>query len=206
MSDVIYHGPIYKFLFYIKHFGKDLNKKILDCGAGGNTPPLGLFYERGFETHGIDISEEQIKLAEKFSQENKMELNIIKGDIRDIPFENESFEFVLSYNTIFHLTKKDIKKSIDEAKRVLKKNGLFFVNFMTPEDKYFGEGKQISKGEFELVNDEGVKRYRAFFELEEVKEYFDGFEILLLENRHIRLPTLWKDYEASYIDIIVKKR
>ena len=36
-------------------------------------------------------------------------------------------------------------------------------------------------------------------------KFFEGFEIILLENRHIRLPTIWKDYEASYIDCIAKK-
>jgi SAM-dependent methyltransferase len=205
MSNVIYHGPNYKFLFYIKHFGKDLGNKILDCGAGGITPPLGLFYEHGFETYGIEISDEQIKLAEKFSKEHKMKLNIIKGDIRELPYDNEFFDYAFSYNTIFHLTKKDIKKMIGEVKRILKKGGLFFVNFMTPEDKYYGEGKEISKGEFVLVDDEGQERYRVFLELDEVKEYFSDFEIILLENRHIRLPTIWKDYEASYIDCIVKK-
>lgn len=38
MSKIIYQGPPYKFLFYIKHFGKDLVNKILDCGAGGKIP------------------------------------------------------------------------------------------------------------------------------------------------------------------------
>lgn len=119
-----------------------------------------------------------------------MKLNIIKVDIRKLPYDDESFDYALSYNTIFHLTKKDIKKSIAEINRVLKKNGLFFVNFMTQEDKYYGEGKEINEGEFVLVNEEGQERYRAFFELNEVKEYFEGFEIILLENRHIRLSTV----------------
>ncbi len=205
MSVIFYPAPIHKLLFYISHFGKDVEKKILDCGAGGNTPPLGLFYEQGFETYGIDVSDEQIKAAEEFSQTHSMKLNITKGDMRELPFEDESFGFVYSYNAIFHLTKKDIEKSIAEFHRVLKTNGLLFVNFMTPEDKYYGEGKEIGNGEFVLTNDEGQERIRTFFDLEEVKELFKDFELILLENRHIRLPTIWKNYEASYIDCIVKK-
>lgn len=206
MEAIIYHASLYKFLFYIKHFAKDVEKKILDCGAGGKTPPLGLFHEHGFETHGIDISEEQIKLAEDFSRVNDMKLNLKLGDMQELPYEDESFGFVYSYNTIFHLLKIGTRKAIAEIKRVLKKDGLFYVNFMTYEDGYYGEGKELGKGEFVLQNDDGSDRYRLFLEdHNEAKEFFDGFEIILLENRYIRLPTTWKDYEASYIDCIAKK-
>ncbi|MHA1121929.1 MAG: class I SAM-dependent methyltransferase [Candidatus Heimdallarchaeota archaeon] len=206
MEATIYHAPVYKFIFFIKHYAKDIEKKVLDCGAGGKTPPLGLFHEWGFETHGIDISEEQIKFAEDFAQVNGMKLNLIQGDMQVLPYEDESFGFVYSYNTIFHLLKEGTRKAIAEVKRVLKKGGLFYVNFMTFEDGYYGEGKEVGKGEFVLQNDDGSDRYRLFLEdHNEAKEFFEGFEIILLENRHIRLPTTWKDYEASYIDCIVKK-
>ncbi|MGC9777698.1 MAG: class I SAM-dependent methyltransferase [Candidatus Heimdallarchaeota archaeon] len=206
MSYNFYPAPVYKFGSYIDYFAKEMEKKILDCGAGGKKPPLAMFNELGFETHGIEISDEQIKLAEEFIQKNNMQIDIIKGDIRELPYEDESFSFVYSYNTIFHLTKKDIKKAITEVRRVLRKDGLFFVNFMSMDDKYYGEGKKIGKGEFVLVNEEGQERYRTFFETQEVKDYFDSFDFLLLENRHIRMPTIWKDYEASYIDCIVKRK
>ena len=206
MEAIIYQAPLYKFLFYIKHFAKDVEKKILDCGAGGKTPPLGLFHEHGFETHGIDISEEQIKLAEDFARVNGMKLNLIQGDMQELQYEDESFGFVYSYNTIFHLLKEGTRKAIAEVRRVLKKDGLFYVNFMAFDDGYYGEGKELGKGEFVLQNDDGSERYRLFLENHhEAADLFEGFEIILLENRHIRLPTIWKDYEASYIDCIVKK-
>lgn len=206
VEPIIYPAPIHKFLFYINHFAKDVEKKVLDCGAGGKTPPLGLFHDYGYETHGIDISEEQIKLAEEFSQENGMKLNLKQSDMQELPYEDESFGFIYSYNTIFHLLKKGTRKAISEVRRVLKKGGLFYVNFMTFDDGYYGEGKELGKGEFVLLNDDGSERYRLFLEDHlEAAEFFDGWEIILLENRHIRLPTLWKDYEASYIDCIVKK-
>ena len=206
MSITIYHAPIYNFRFFIDVFTKNMEKKILDCGAGGATPPLSLFYEHGFETHGIDISIEQIKLAEEFAQKKGQKLNIIKGDMRSLPYEDESFSYVLSYNTIFHLSKNDMKKAIKEMRRVLKKGGLLFVNFMSVDDKYFGEGKEIRKGEFVLTDENGEERFRSFLENSEINEYFEGFKLLLHENRHIRLPTLWKNYEASYIDCIVQKK
>ena len=43
--------------------------------------------------------------------------------MRQLKFENESLSFVYSYNSVFHMTKADISKSISEMKRVLKPNG-----------------------------------------------------------------------------------
>ncbi|MFW9923130.1 MAG: class I SAM-dependent methyltransferase [Candidatus Thorarchaeota archaeon] len=206
MTAVVYHSPIYKFLFSIDVFAKDMEKKILDCGAGGSKPPLSLFHDYGFETHGIEISMEQIKLAEEFANKKGQQLNIQKGDIRSLPYEDESFSYVISYNTIFHMNKNDMKKTIGEIRRVLKKGGFLFVNFMSIDDKFFGEGKEIGKGEFVLQDEKGeFTRYRSFLENNEINDYFEGFELLLHENRHIRLPTLWKNYEASYIDCLVRK-
>jgi ubiquinone/menaquinone biosynthesis C-methylase UbiE len=178
MEPIIYHGPIYKFLFYIRHFAKDIEKKVLDCGAGGETPPLGLFSEYGYETHGIDISKEQIKLAEEFARKNGMEFNLKQCDMQEIPYEDESFGFVLSYNTIFHLLREGTKKAIAEVKRVLKKGGLFYVNFMTYEDGYYGEGKEVGKGEFFLKNDDGTDRYRFF-----LKDHLEAAELNAFSNR-----------------------
>jgi hypothetical protein len=38
-------------------------QKVLDCAAGGRVPPLGLFHENGFDTWGIDLSEEALDRA-----------------------------------------------------------------------------------------------------------------------------------------------
>ncbi|WP_425449095.1 hypothetical protein [Dethiothermospora halolimnae] len=39
----------------------DLEKKVLDCGAGGNRPHLTMFYEQGYKTKGIEISDKSLK-------------------------------------------------------------------------------------------------------------------------------------------------
>ncbi len=65
MGNLPYPTPLYTFLRMILQARAKLpqpsGSKILDCGAGGETPPLGLFHESGFETWGIDISPEQLQ-------------------------------------------------------------------------------------------------------------------------------------------------
>lgn len=78
---------VYKFLDYCNQ--SNLEKKVVDCGAGGNMPPLGMFYSEGYETVGIEMDNNQISLAGSFEKKHNMKLNIIKGDMRYIPFKNE---------------------------------------------------------------------------------------------------------------------
>ena len=78
---------VYKFLDYCNQ--SNLEKKVVDCGAGGNMPPLGMFYSEGYETVGIEMDNNQISLAGSFEKKHNIKLNIIKGDMRYIPFKNE---------------------------------------------------------------------------------------------------------------------
>lgn len=178
--------PLYGFLRECN--ASPLEKVILDCGAGGDNPPLALFYEYTYTTYGIDISDEQLELAHAFCRENNMELNITKGDIRCIPFEDESLSFVYSINTICHLTKKDTATTVKEMERVLKREGLCFVNFVSVDDVMFGQGKKVGKGEFIQEEDwyPGIAKEGhvcSYYEDEEPDEYFHNFEIIRKEKR-----------------------
>jgi ubiquinone/menaquinone biosynthesis C-methylase UbiE len=94
MNLVFRQTQLYKFLSYCNQ--SDLEKIVLDCGAGGNCPPLALFSEFGYKTYGIEVSDSQIEKARTFSKEHNVELNISKGDITSLTFEDESISFIYS--------------------------------------------------------------------------------------------------------------
>jgi ubiquinone/menaquinone biosynthesis C-methylase UbiE len=113
--------PLYGFLKECND--SPLTKEVLDCGAGGKNPPLTLFYEQGYRVYGIDITRQQIELAQEFCVEAHINLPMIQGDARHIPFRDESMSFVYSVNTLCHLSKRDTATALKEIERVLKKNG-----------------------------------------------------------------------------------
>ena len=203
MDTLIRQFPVYRFLWFCEK--SELEKKVLDCGAGGILPPLTLFNQRGYETHGVDISDTQVHKAKEFSTKLGLDLNITKGDMRKLPYENESFSFVYSYNTIFHLTKEDIKVALNEITRVLKRNGLFYANFLSTDDNLCGKGEEIGKGEYlqKEGNDEVV---HTFFEDDELKDYIGNFDIILLEKTKEQNPKRWGDYTASFFHYILQKK
>ncbi len=64
-------SPLYEFLSFMQASLADgehlTGKKILECGAGGATPPLVLFAQHDLMAYGIDVSAEQIALATQFA-------------------------------------------------------------------------------------------------------------------------------------------
>ena len=191
---VIIPGPTGRVLYgFLKECNASpLEKIVLDCGAGGETPPLALFYEHGYKPYGIDTSDEQIGAAHTFCKENSIPLTIVKGDMRDIPFHDGSMSFVYSLNTVCHLTKRDTACAIKEIERVLTGDGLVMVNFISEDDEWFGRGKKVGKGEFLQEEDwyPGVVKKGhicSYYKDDEPDIYFESFEIIRREKRILEL-------------------
>jgi len=180
-----------------------LPKKILDCGAGGGTPPLAIFHQEGYKCHGIELLDSQIERAKAYEREHNMNFNIIKGDMRNLPYENESFSFVFSHHTVFHLCKKEVARTIKEMERVLMPEGLLFVNFPSYECRGYGVGEEKEKGEF-VIDIEGEEVLHSFFKDDEADKYFQNFNIISKKKWVLLKNEGWVDGMAM-IEYVGKK-
>lgn len=202
MSFVIYPPSLYKFLKIAKE--QNVEKTVLDCGAGGKRPPLALFYLHGFKTKGIDISDEQIKLAKGFEEVYEMELDIKKADMTDLPFPDESFGCVFTYNSSIHLTKSDTDKAIKEMLRVLKKDGLLYINFILNIEGRTSLGEEKEPGEF-WMKIEGEDVVHSSYSDDEIDIYFKDTTIIFKEKRIFTVNNGSNHYTDGYIEYIIKK-
>jgi len=203
MHNVFRQTPLYRFLDYCNNEISD-SKKILDCGAGGQMPPLSLFHSHGYETTGIDLDKKQVEKANAYGLFSNQLLNIIKGDMTKLDFEDNSFDFVYSYNSIFHMKKKDIKVAIDEMIRVLKPGGLMFVNFLSVDDFRCGEGPHLGDNQYEQMDDEPV--IHSYFEYDEAEAYFKNLDFVLKERRIIERLYEGQRIKQGFIDYILRKQ
>lgn len=202
MNFIFRQTQLYKFLKYCSE--NNLEKVVLDCGAGGKYPPLALFLEYGYKTLGIEISDSQIEKAKAFADEFNINLNINKGDIKQLPFDDESISYIYSYNTIFHMKKSDMTKGINEIKRVLKTGGICFINFLSVNDSDFGKGEKIGKNEF-LQDEWNDKVIHTFYETDEAEAHFEDMKILFKENRILERYYHGRKIREGFIDYIVEK-
>ncbi|SKC69196.1 class I SAM-dependent methyltransferase [Maledivibacter halophilus] len=203
MHNLINAFPLYNFLKYCNTIS--LEKVILDCGAGGSNPPLSLFYEFGYETYGIEICEEQLEKANLFCNSCNMDLNIIKGDMKKIPFINEFFSFLFSYNTSVHMRKEGFSQALLEFYRVLKHGGLCYINFLSEDCDTYGKGVQVGDGEFKQIEDNQEVFY-CHYKDNEVEQNFYGFEIIYKEKRIIQRKIDEREYTSAYLDYILVKK
>lgn len=203
MKTIFRQTQLYKFLQYCEEYGAE--KVVLDCGAGGDCPPLAIFAEHGYKTFGIEIDERQLDKANLFAKERGIALDIRKGDMRKIPFEDESLGCVFSYGAIFHMKKEDIKSAIKEIKRVLKPGGLCFVNFLSIHDFRYNTGEKIGDGEY-IQEEEGETVIHSYYQLDEGDKHFEDMDFVYKENRV--LERLYKGHKIrqGYIDYIVRKK
>ncbi|MHA1884655.1 MAG: class I SAM-dependent methyltransferase [Promethearchaeota archaeon] len=202
MIKKFYPSSLYNFLRFTE--SNSIKKRILDCGAGGPNPKLAFFYENGFESYGIDISDDQIKETEEYCEKNKMKLNIIKADMREIPFESEFFGYVYSYLSMVHLSKVDTKIAINEMFRVLTTGGLCYLNFLSIDDIHFNKTNESLQGEI-ITEERDQEWIHSYFEDDEPDEFFTNFEILYKEKRTIVKGKYFNTGRTCILDYIVRK-
>lgn len=101
----------------------------LDVGSGTGILALELakaFPE--FEFVGLDLSEAAVTVAREQAEERKLAARVSfeRGDADDMPFDDSSFDLVVSSNTL-HLL-KDPVRMFDEVQRVLDPSGRFVIS------------------------------------------------------------------------------
>lgn len=208
MPTVYRQIPLYAFLLFCNRSA--LPREILDCGAGGDCPPLCLFAEHGYKTFGIECDGDQLERADSFARNQGMNLNIRVGDMRQLPFLDNSISHAFSYNTIFHMRKADIALAISELRRVMRPGGLLFVNFMSVDDFTYGKGEKVGEGEYlqgkYLELEDGQEILHSYHDFEEPEQYFTGFSV---QTKEIRQRHIFRNQDETihmgFIDYILEK-
>jgi SAM-dependent methyltransferase len=122
------------------------NEIILDVGCGRGLMLIGAAKRVNTgKAVGIDIWQQQdqsnnsaigtLQNAKLEGVENRVEVKT--ADMRDLPFQNETFDVVTSAWAVHNLeTKVDRQKAIEEILRVLKPNGVLILADISNQEEY----------------------------------------------------------------------
>lgn len=118
---------IIKRIYKLKKYGK-----TLDIGIGDGYLLEGL--SKGFEIFGIDISEQNIESTKKLFAEKNIKANLQLGSIDKMPFQDNTFDFIVASDVLEHIDKEKLKKALKEIYRILSKEGFFLVTVPADEN------------------------------------------------------------------------
>ncbi len=122
-------------------------RRALDVGAGLGRH-LVYLAENGFDVWGCDLSLDGVAECRQALAPRGLAERVQVADMRALPYPDASFDLVLAINVLYHGTRADLVKALDEVRRVLVPGGLFLGTFNDRRNSSWGNGEQIEPHTF----------------------------------------------------------
>jgi 2-polyprenyl-3-methyl-5-hydroxy-6-metoxy-1,4-benzoquinol methylase len=135
----------------VNRFDMSQIKGVLDLGCGIGRHTL-LLAETGFDVTALDSSTEALALLRKQCEEKGIIVNIIQGDYSQNHFSQESFDFILAYNVLYHGHREDFQNAIHLIHKWLRPQGWFFFTCPSRRDDKYGNGALVAPHTFRSLN------------------------------------------------------
>lgn len=124
-----YYSYNYFFILPNRWWGELKNKNILITDLFnerlGLNEHLKSIIKNGNTVVGIDVSCIVTRMAKKNCQQYGV--TFVTADVRDLPFEPEVFDFIISPSTVDHFPKSQISSTLKGLRCVLKKDGRMII-------------------------------------------------------------------------------
>jgi len=114
----------------VERAGVEPGMDLLDvaCGTGNASVPAA---KAGARVTGLDFAPALLEIARERASDAMVEIDFVEGDAQELPFEDASFDRVLS--TFGHMFAPDHARTAAEMKRVLRPGGAIAFACWTPE-------------------------------------------------------------------------
>ena len=170
-----------------------VNSSLADIGCGNGKNML---YRTDLKSTGMDLCESFVEICINRG------LNVVRGDIRSIPFESDSFDNSISIAVIHHLEKREDRvKAIEEILRITKNDGKILISVWAFEQDEKSKRKFLTQDEmvpFQKKNGEKFYRYYHLYRKGEIEE-----ELKMIDSNKFEIV---KSYDENNNYILVLKK
>jgi tellurite methyltransferase len=160
----------------INSLDKSRVKDVLDlgCGLGRHTF---LLAEAGFSVTAVDFSSHALSALRKSLTKNKYQIRIINGDFTQDLFPDSSFDFILSYNVLYHGYRWDFEAVLRRIRQWLRVEGTLFFTCPTHKDSKFGSGELVAPNTYKPLNSIHPGDMHFFASEADLRDLLQRFEI-----------------------------
>lgn len=147
------------------------NSKVLDIGSGLGGSSLYINEKYGCSVHGVDISENMIRIAKSRNIENE-KIQFEMCDILEKDFPENSFDLIYSRDTILHLQLEDKQILFDKCRRWLKPQGVLVItDYCANKPEFWDDAFKayVADRKYTLITIEQYKNLLTQSQLKEVK-------------------------------------
>ncbi len=174
------HDGVVKFLGFLKT--KNANR-ILDLGCGDGRHLIFLA-RQGFIPIGIDNAFWGIRRTNEWIKKEGLSVELVCADVRFLPWNDESFDSVISIQVIHHQRLSAIRETLSGVKRILRAGGFFYFTVPKFPPGNWKENKYMEIEKHTYVPLEGFEKDlpHHLFTCEELVSILNEFEILEIKD------------------------
>ncbi|MGF1594672.1 MAG: class I SAM-dependent methyltransferase [Kiloniellaceae bacterium] len=161
----------------------------LGCGVGRHACFLA---GAGLDVQAMDASTSGLAYAAQQARDLGLTVTFRDGLMTELPYADGSFDYVLSFNVIYHGDGSVVARAVSEIHRVLKPGGLFHGTLLSKRNAKYGLGKEVACNTFVIDGASGDKTHPHFYcNAVELVTLFENFELLRLVDREHERPGTW---------------
>lgn len=178
---------------------------VLDIGTGKGRHAL-FFAKNGFKASAIDLSESSITYVKEQIKEKGLDnIDARVEDMTELSYENQSFDCVICFHTIYHTSYDGVVKALREINRVLKDKGEAFISFNTKDNPHYVKEKTVDG--YTMIATEGHEAGipHCYVDENDLFGLLQDFEILSM-NKEINYVRKGKGTHGVHFYVHVAKK
>ena len=178
---------------------------VLDIGTGKGRHAF-FFAQNGFKASAIDLSESSITYVKEQIKEKGLDnIDARVEDMTELSYENQSFDCVICFHTIYHTSYDGVVKALREINRVLKDKGEAFISFNTKDNPHYVKEKTVDG--YTMIATEGHEAGipHCYVDENDLFELLQDFEILSM-NKEINYVRKGKETHGVHFYVHVAKK